>query len=185
MPEKPWLERPCPLRATGRDAFAPHVLGRSLSERGERRVVQARRGSARAPCSRRSARGSGPRARPRCPSAPPRSRPCRAARASRGRRCREDMRLPRHRRAAVAEHRLGRAAGSARARSRRRAPRAPSRTTPSTKSSPGLTPPPGVRQTPGAKCGLRISASRSPLKTKSVTSWRRAALYVISPSSAR
>ncbi len=50
---------------------------------------------------------------------------------------------------------------------------------PSTKSSPTLTPPPGVRQMPGSKCGLRISASRSPLKTKSVTSWRRPGLYVI------
>src|SRR5712691_7673356 len=58
-----------------------------------------------------------------------------------------------------------------------------SRTTPATNSSPGLMPPPGVRQIPGGKWGLRISASRSPLKTKSVTSWRRAGLYTISASS--
>ena len=46
----------------------------------------------------------------------------------------------------------------------------------SSKSSPALIPPPGGRQTPGSKCGLRISASRSPLKMKTVTSCIRSGL---------
>ena len=68
-----------------------------------------------------------------------------------------------------------------------------SRTTPVTKSSPGLTPPPGGRQMSGGNGCLRISASCSPLRMKSVTSWIRAGSYVaiaysrslISPSHSR
>ena len=53
-----------------------------------------------------------------------------------------------------------------------------SRRTAETKSSPGFTPPPGGRQTSGGNPCLRISASRSPLRMNSVTSWTRAGSYV-------